>query len=97
MGGPLDGYVESMMLPLEPFLGVKTVPVDQSNTLVAILARVLRRERTDSVPLAVYELVDGDHRPSCYRYRGTQAVTADQIRTGCGLSKIVQRYSESTP
>ena len=98
IGGPIDGYTEMTVNPLERFLGVATLPVNESNRLFAVLVRVFWRYKpTATVPLAVYELVDHDESRPAYRYLGTYAVTRQQLQKGCGLGRVVQWFSKTAP
>jgi hypothetical protein len=78
-----------MVLPLQPFLGVKTVSTPDANLFFfAMLSRLFRRYRSETIPLALYELTEGRGRP-CYRYLGTQAIREQQLRHGA-LNAVIQ-------
>lgn len=95
IGGPIDGHLDTMEAPLEPFLGVKSVSASESRLLLAALVGLLRGSKQPvAIPFAIYELdCTGSRR--CYRYLGTHAVTRQQFRTGCGLRTVVERLKET--
>lgn len=96
-GGPVDGHIESMVLPLQPFLGVKTLADEHAASWLIRMVRMLRgRQPSASILLAVYELAEDLRSLPCYRYLGTQAVTSEQLRGECGLSQVVQQLRETS-
>ena len=89
-GGPLDGHVEIMDLPLESFLGIKSIPVTHSNTFVSALLRFLhfRSSSNPTVPLAFYKCDENDDMQPSYRYVGTRVVNRRQLQGGFRLNVV---------
>jgi hypothetical protein len=92
-GGPVDGHVDLMTLPLEPFLGVATTPKKDVQTLLDLLSRWFR-SRKRGVPFAVYEL-DGDGEKLCYRYRGSHIVCEKRLHDESGVGPVVERFNRT--
>ncbi len=89
LGGPIDGHVATMSMPLQPFLGVRAVAAASVLSTIAQFLRV--RQPAGRLPLAIYELEQAVPSRQCYHYRGTQAVTREQLRTQADRGVVVQR------
>jgi hypothetical protein len=98
LGGPVDGHIEVMPAPLEPYLGLKTADVRETNVLLAALARYFPscRPTRAMVLVAIYELEQRERKRPYYCYCGSLDVTPQQFRRGYDLDAVVRRMKNTT-
>ncbi|MGE0758508.1 MAG: hypothetical protein AB7F89_04905 [Pirellulaceae bacterium] len=89
LGGPLDGHVEEMGLPLQAFVGVRIVAQESASSFLRSLWSFWRRSPQPSVQISIYEL--GQRGPRlCYRFLRSQAVSQDSLGSSRGIDTLVK-------
>jgi hypothetical protein len=86
----VDGHVETIPFPPDPFVCVKTIHPQRHIPLVRRLLARLRSSQSLRIPIAVYELTEQGGR-TFYRYIASQAVCERDLRSREALQAVRQR------
>ncbi|EMI21319.1 hypothetical protein RMSM_01754 [Rhodopirellula maiorica SM1] len=82
-GGPIDGHIDGVAVPMKPFLAIKTVAPEQPVSSLRLLWRLLRLpEHHPPAILAVYEMQTRDAGTGYYYLRSV-------VATDCDLNPII--------
>ncbi|GAA4453532.1 hypothetical protein [Novipirellula rosea] len=83
IGGPIDGHIDGVAIPMKPFVAIKTVPPDQPVSSLTMLWRLLRLpEHRPPAVLAIYEMQTRDSGPGYYYLRSV-------VASDCDLNPII--------
>ena len=89
LGGPLDGHIEEMGLPLRAFLGVRIVAPSTPQSFLRSLLQRWRKSSRDTAQISIYELGDQGAR-ICYRFLRSQAVSEQSLSSGKAINTLVK-------
>ena len=88
IGGPLDGYSQSVPFPPEPFLRAAIMIEEDWAGFLRLLLDLFGCPKHRNIRMAIYEL-DLDTRQFVYRYVRTYLTNSSEIADAAGLIKTL--------
>lgn len=92
LGGPVDGHVEAMLLPLHSFVGIKVLACEENDSFFQSLIK--KWHAKPGIRIAIYKLGNTGTK-LCYRFLRLQIMSEETLASDAAINSLVEQFSDN--